>query len=44
MLVGIILVFNGISNIWIAGTATHAAKDYARKNGTIDVDFVDEEK
>ena len=39
MLVGIILVFNGISNIWIAGTATHAAKDYARKNGTIDVDL-----
>ena len=44
MLVGIILVFNGISNIWIAGTATHAAKDYARKNETVDVEFVDEEK
>ena len=42
IVVGIILIYNGVSNIWIAGTATHAAKDYARRNGTVDVNFVED--
>ena len=42
IVVGIILVYNGVSNIWIAGTATHAAKDYARRNETVDVNFVED--
>lgn len=42
IVVGIILIYNGVSNIWIAVTATHAAKDYARRNGTVDVNFVED--
>lgn len=44
MIVGIILIFNGLSNIWIAATATHAARDYERRNATIDVEFVEDSK
>lgn len=44
MLVGVILIFNGLSNIWIAATATHAARDYARRNAAIDVEFVEDSK
>lgn len=40
IVVGIILIFNGASNIWIIITATHAARDYARRNGIVDVEFV----
>lgn len=43
MLIGIVLIFNGVTNIWISATATHAAHDYERRNGTVDVDFVDSE-
>ena len=43
IVVGIILVYNGVSNIWIALSATHAAKDYARRNATVDVDFVEDD-
>lgn len=42
IVVGIILIYNGVSNIWISATATHAAKDYARRNETVDVNFVED--
>lgn len=42
ILVGIILVFNGLSNIWIAVTVSRAARDYERRNSAIDVEFVDD--
>ena len=42
IVVGIILIFNGVSNIWIAVSATHAARDYERRNGTIDATFVED--
>lgn len=42
IVVGIILIFNGISNIWICTSATHAARDYERRTGTIDTSFVED--
>ena len=42
IVVGIILIYNGVSNIWISATATHAAKDYARRNETVDANFVED--
>lgn len=42
MVVGAILIFNGLSNIWIAATATHAAREYERRNAAIDVEFVED--
>lgn len=42
MLVGIILVIGGLANIWIAMSVTYAARDYQRRNGTIDVEFVED--
>lgn len=44
LLVGIVLIINGVLNLWISLTATHAARDYKRRNETIDTDFVDEGK
>lgn len=43
VLVGIILIFNGATNIWIAAAAVRAAKEYERRNGTIDVEFMEDE-
>ena len=43
IVVGIILIYNGVSNIWISCSATHAAKDYARRNATVDVNFVEDD-
>lgn len=43
VLVGIIMIFNGLTNIWIAAAAARAAKEYERRNGTIDVEFVEDE-
>lgn len=40
--VGVFLVLGGLSNIWIAASATHAAREYARRNGVIDVEFVED--
>lgn len=40
--VGVFLVLGGLSNIWIAESATHAAREYARRNGVIDVEFVED--
>ena len=42
VVVGIILVFSGVSNMWVAVTVTRAAKDYMRRNTAGDVTFVDE--
>lgn len=42
IVVGIILVFNGLSNIWIALTVTRAAKDYERRTAAVDVEFVED--
>lgn len=42
VVVGIILVFSGVSNMWVAVTVTRAAKDYMRRNTAVDVTFVDE--
>jgi uncharacterized membrane protein HdeD (DUF308 family) len=42
MVVGIILVFNGLSNIWISMRVTHAERAYSRQNGTLDVEFVED--
>lgn len=36
ILVGIILIFNGISNIWIALSASHAEREYRKYNDPID--------
>ena len=44
LLVGIVLIVNGALNLWISLTATRAARDYRRRNETIDTDFVDEGK
>ena len=44
VLVGIILIFNGASNIWIASAAARAAREYDRRNGTIDVEFEEDKK
>lgn len=44
IVVGIILIYNGVSNIWISTSATHAARDYARRNETVDVNFVEDEE
>ena len=43
IVVGIILIYNGVSNIWISSSATRAAKDYARRNATVDVNFVEDD-
>lgn len=43
IVVGIILIYNGVSNIWISCSATRAAKDYARRNATVDVNFVEDD-
>ena len=43
MLIGIVLIFNGVTNIWISATATHAARDFERRNETVDVHFMDDE-
>lgn len=40
--VGIFLIYNGISNIFIAGGSTRAERRY-RKGDTIDVEFVDDD-
>lgn len=42
IVVGIILVFNGLSNIWIALTVSHAAKEFERRNAAVDVQFVED--
>ena len=42
IVVGIILVFNGLSNIWISMTVTRAAKNYERRTAAVDVEFVDD--
>lgn len=39
MIVGIILIYNGVSNIWIAG---HAAKAEDKYKKTVDVEFVED--
>ena len=44
LLVGIVLIINGALNLWISLTATRAARDYRRRNETIDTGFVDEGK
>ena len=41
IVVGIILIYNGISNIWIASRSTKAEKAY-NKEHTIDVEFVED--
>ena len=43
MLVGIVLIINGALNLWIAVTATRAAKDYRRRTETVDTEFVENE-
>ena len=43
MLVGIVLIINGALNLWIAVTATRAARDYRRRTETIDTEFVENE-
>jgi hypothetical protein len=42
MVVGIILVFNGLSNLWISVRVTHAEHIYSRQSGPVDVDFVED--
>ena len=42
LFIGIILIFNGVSNIWICTTATHAERDYARRHETVDVEFTED--
>ena len=41
IVVGIILIYNGVSNIWIASRSTKAEKAY-NKTHTIDVEFVED--
>lgn len=41
MLVGIVLIINGALNLWIAVTATRAARDYRRRTETVDTEFVE---
>lgn len=42
--VGVLMVLGGLSNIWIAATVAHAAREYRRKNGTIDLEFVEDDR
>jgi hypothetical protein len=42
MIVGIILVFNGLSNIWISARVTHAERTYSRQQDPLDVEFVED--
>ena len=42
IVVGIILIYNGVSNIWISCSANHDAKDYARHNATVNVNFFED--
>ena len=42
LIIGIILIFNGISNIWVCGSTTHAEREYARRNETVDVEFAED--
>lgn len=41
VLIGIALIYNGISNMWIASRVYKAAKRYAQEQGAIDVEFKD---
>lgn len=43
VVVGVLLVIGGVSNIWIAATATHAARAYEKRNAALDVEFVEDE-
>lgn len=40
--IGIALIYNGLSNIWIAVRATTAEKRYRKEHDVIDIDFKDE--
>jgi uncharacterized membrane protein HdeD (DUF308 family) len=42
MIVGIVLVLNGLSNIWISLRVTHAERAYNRQSGPVDVEFVED--
>jgi hypothetical protein len=42
MVVGIILVLNGVSNIWVLVRSAHAAWAYDRQNGPLEVEFVED--
>lgn len=39
VVIGIALIYNGISNIWIAARATTAEKKYRKEHDAIDVEF-----
>lgn len=39
IIIGISLIYNGISNIWVSSRATKAGREYRAQTGTIDVDF-----
>lgn len=41
VIIGIALIYNGVSNIWVASRATKAERMYSHSN-TIDVEFKDE--
>lgn len=41
ILIGIALIYNGVSNIWIASRATKAARDYRNQHDPVDVEFKD---
>ena len=38
-----VLIINGALNLWIAVTATRAARDYRRRTETVDTEFVENE-
>lgn len=40
-LIGVALVYNGVSNIWLLVRANKVAKEYRSAHGTIDVEFKD---
>ncbi len=42
--IGLILLYDGIANIWIALSASHAGKKFEKRMETIDVEFKDGEK
>jgi uncharacterized membrane protein HdeD (DUF308 family) len=42
VVIGIALIYNGLSNIWIAVHAAKAEKNYRRAHDTIDVTFKEE--
>lgn len=42
--IGAALIYNGISDIYIACSTSHAEKNYRKNAETIDVEFVDDEK